>query len=339
MDGKRKARSQCFTGPVFLVGMPRSGTKLLRVLLGQHPRAGMLHSETNFLPYLVGKWDQFGDLSKYPNFCKFHRTVMAFPYFIYRQREGTLIPKRTWFELCKTYDPAGVFEALIRHDAKVEFGSAKIWGDKSPSYIAHLPLLKELFPDARFIHITRDVRDYCLSINKAWGKNIIRAAQRWADSIDKIREDSRKFPQDYFEVKYEHLIEDPEHWIRRICTFLDIEFDDEMLNLSRPIENRGDTKGMIGIIKDNKGKYLERMKPSTCRRVETIAASALRSCGYPVNYSGVTKRIPKSLMTFYQFLDALNLVKSKMKEMGFIGAIKFHLGSFLVSRNRRIDVK
>ena len=39
-------------GPLFIIGMPRSGTKLLRGLLGQHPRVRIPTAETEFLPFL-----------------------------------------------------------------------------------------------------------------------------------------------------------------------------------------------------------------------------------------------------------------------------------------------
>ena len=40
-------------GPLFIVGMPRSGTKLLRGLLNQHPRIRIPDFETEFAPFLV----------------------------------------------------------------------------------------------------------------------------------------------------------------------------------------------------------------------------------------------------------------------------------------------
>ena len=87
-----------------------------------------------------------------------------------------------------------------------------IWGDKTPNYLLYLPLLKTLFPKAKFVHIIRDVRDYCLSINAAWQKNPYRAAQRWHDSIKKCRKDGKTLPQgDYMEINYEALIDDPAH--------------------------------------------------------------------------------------------------------------------------------
>jgi hypothetical protein len=44
-----------WTGPLFIIGMPRSGTKLLRGLLEQHPRVRVPTIETEFFPFLV-RW-------------------------------------------------------------------------------------------------------------------------------------------------------------------------------------------------------------------------------------------------------------------------------------------
>lgn len=323
-----------FSGPVFLIGMPRSGTKLLRNLLVEHPRIGILHIETEFLPYWVDRWNKFGDLSSFNNFQIFYTHMIQLPYFIHMRRHGTLISQQTWYELCRAYDPASIFEALVRHDACVDFGSTKIWGDKSPSYIRHLPLLKQLFPNAKFIHITRDVRDYCLSIHKAWGKNMIRAAQRWADYVHKASQDSMMLGDDYYEIKYEELIDDPGTILKAICDFLGIEFKIEMLDLSKPTENLGDTKGTRNIVSSNKEKYQKLMNADTQKKIEMIAAHTLSQCGYPV-IKTESYRVPKYLMTFYQIMDGINLVRSKITQMGVLGAIKFYIRYFLVAGIKR----
>ena len=183
----------------------------------------------------------------------------------------------------------------------------------------------------------KDVRDYCLSIKKAWGKNMIRAAQRWTDCIHKIRRDSCKFPDDYLEIRYEQLIETPEPCLKQICAFLEIEFQPEMLHLSQPPENIGDTKNEAKIVAQNKEKYLRSMKPSTRRRIEAIAAPILDSSGYSVNPVGTPVRVPGILMLLYQLLDGYNLVKSNVKERGIIAAIRFQVRYFLISGNRTID--
>lgn len=233
-----------FTGPLFIIGMPRSGTKLLRGLLNEHPQIGIPAFETEFFPYWTVHWNNFGNISDYSRFKKFYGACLSVPYFIYCASAGKLIDSRKWFELCHNYTPAGVFEALVRHDVKALSTTNRIlWGDKSPSYINHLPLLKSHFPKAKFVHIIRDVRDYCLSMNKAWGKNIMRAAQRWVDGIKEAQLSSKSFPMDYMEIRYEDLLENPEIELKKICLFLKIQFDSQMLHPSNTTENIGDAKG------------------------------------------------------------------------------------------------
>jgi hypothetical protein len=198
-----------------------------------------------------------------------------------------------------------------------------------------LPLLKEVFPKALFIHIIRDVRDYCLSINKAWGKNMIRAAQRWTDSLQKVRRDTKRFSKDYYEVKYEILLEKPEVVLRAICAFLDLRFDTKMLRLSQPSENFGDAKGRKEVVRDNKDKYLEVMKPSLRKQIEAITEPMLRSCGYHLDDTYQQFRVSTARMFCYQTIDGLNLIRSEMKTRGIIGAMRFHLRHYLTSGNRK----
>jgi len=51
VDGKR-----VFNGPIFIVGLSRSGTKLLRDLITQHPKIRMPPVETQFIPHFVEKY-------------------------------------------------------------------------------------------------------------------------------------------------------------------------------------------------------------------------------------------------------------------------------------------
>lgn len=321
-----------FTGPIFIIGMPRSGTKLLRDLLNEHSRIGIPNIETNFLPTWVNNWQKYGDLSKRSVFKKFYRKMVHLSYFKYMKEGGYLIDDDIWYNHCRNFTPSGVFEALIRHDAQIEYDSMKIWGDKTPSYIKHIHFIKKVFPSARFIHIIRDVRDYCLSINRAWGKNMIRAAQRWCDDVQEAKIKGRELYKDYIEIRYEDLISEPDLILKKICDFLDIEFDSQIKHLSRPTENLGDAKGLKEIKKDNKEKYLYLMNKNLLNEIETISASVLKSCGYSVNYNGEIKRINRVLTLYYKLLDGVNLLKFGIRERGFFKGIKWNLIGYFLSK-------
>ena len=86
-----------FDGPLFVVGMPRSGTKLLRDLLNQHSAIGIPRIETEFLPYWFEHWERWGDLSDKNQFQHFYESVRTSSYFRYQADADALISRDVWF--------------------------------------------------------------------------------------------------------------------------------------------------------------------------------------------------------------------------------------------------
>ena len=307
-----------FTGPLFIVGAPRSGTKLLRDLVKQHPLIGIPDYETEFLPRLVKK--DFGDLSDSRRFNDFYAWVGRNMYFRYMEDEGRLISADTWYRACQNHDVKGIFEALCRIDGKVPYGSAGVWGDKSPNYRSHLPLLKQLWPEARFVHIVRDVRDVCMSSHKAWGKHVLRNAQRWADEVGEC---CHAGVPDYLQLRYEDLLEDPTRELTRIAEHCGLDFDERMLNPQRPSENLGDTKGQVGIVATNSQKWKTRMDAAIQQQVEAVCGGLLDELGYERAFPDEpARRFSKGQMTRWKLEDGVALFKFRVRDWGVRGAIK-----------------
>ncbi|MEA2517440.1 MAG: hypothetical protein QOG16_1278 [Actinomycetota bacterium] len=178
---------------------------------------------------------------------------------------------------------AAAYQAFARAHGKVR------WGDKTPRYVEHIPLLVELFPDARFVHLLRDGRDVALSYaNVPFGpKTVARAAQLWAARVEAGIRDGRALPPGrYLELMYEDLIEDSEGEIKTLCDFLDLEFDAGMLD-------HGERAS--GVILDRARKFnplitqkpvartsnwTTSMKPSHVEVFEAVAGHALVALGY-----------------------------------------------------------
>ena len=323
-----------FTGPIFLVGMPRSGTKLLRNLLNQHSQIQIPKIETEFYPMWAAQWNDYGDLSDWETFHTFYQAFLNLPYARYCADEGHIVDARSWFEACNAFTPAAVFEALIRLDADAPADNKVIWGDKSPSYIRHMSQLKADFPTARFIHLIRDVRDYALSIRSAWNKNMLRAAQRWADDITAARIDGASLDHAYFEIRYEDLLEDPSTSMERISAFLNVAPEEAMMTPPSGTENLGDARSAKGILKSNTGKYLTRMTASERRRIESVSAHVLRALDYPCEYEGPPKRLSRARLLGLQMLDGLNLVRFRTADKGLSDALSFYTKYFRSSGNR-----
>jgi hypothetical protein len=107
------------------------------------------------------------------------------------------------------------------------------WGDKTPIYVLSIPAIAGLFPDAKFVHLIRDGRDVALSYlgMPRFDGRILHAAWRWRDWVTAgVRSGSGLGAERYIEVRYEELVEQPETELRRLCTYLGMEFDERMLS-------------------------------------------------------------------------------------------------------------
>jgi len=110
------------------------------------------------------------------------------------------------------------------------FGKPR-WGDKTPLYCMNLPTIRKILPEARFVHIIRDGRAASLSLRRMWfspSEKIADLASYWRNCVLEARRGGGGSP-DYLEVRYEDLILNAEGTLRRICNFIDLEYDEVML--------------------------------------------------------------------------------------------------------------
>jgi hypothetical protein len=299
---------------LLIVGIPRSGTKLLRNILINHGGIYLTH-ELLFLPTLLANWDRYGAVSEFANFRKMYKDVMGTYYFTFKQKRGDVtIGAREWYDRCTRFDPLDIFSELIRYETGAP-DDQNLWlGDKSPNYTTHLPAIRRGIPDVRIIHIVRDARDVALSAKKVWKKNIYRSTQRWSDGMRKLQEDLGDFQADHFrEVRYEDLLEHPEDTVRCLLDFLGLEYRPDILTLRKSAENLGDTRNRTKIMGDNVYKYKTRLNESQVRRLESVSRDMLERYGYEVGFSGPIRRLPAWLMAWYMFCDVFNRVAFDIK--------------------------
>lgn len=299
---------------LFIVGFPRSGTKLLRRILNNHPDV-FIASELLFLPYLLDNWDRYGDLSDIGNFRTMYGDVTRTLYFKVREKEGIpLFSVQEWYAACETFDPTGVLASLIRHETEAPSGDGIWLGDKSPNYTTHLDQIKGGLPDAKIIHIVRDVRDAALSARKIWGKNMYRYAQQWADGMRVLHKDFELIRhEDRLELRYEDLLSEPLENVARITEFLGLEFYESMISLDKPSENFGDAKSTVGILSGNTGKYRTQLTEKQRQIIEPICSEVLRRYGYDVQAGPMHRRLSVSRMTWYMILDILNRMRFDLR--------------------------
>ena len=310
-------------GPIFIVGMPRSGTKLLRGLLNQSTRVQILDIETDFLPFIVRWVSERGPVQTSEQFAALYGAMRNGPYFVHRKAHTPFSPDE-WRRWCHRYDAAGLFEGFVRYETDTARDQNRLWGDKSPSYIRHIELLREHFPDARIIHIVRDVRDYCVSIHKAWNKDVRRAAYLWGRDVGIAHQQCRADPERCLELRYEDLLRSPEAQMRRLCEFLSIDFAPAMTRLNRPVESRGDARG-VDIAQTNSGKFMERLSAREIRDIEALAFDTMCMLGLRPAYSQGRRSMSAIELKLRRVKDGVALVARGKMKLGFAGALRFHL--------------
>lgn len=217
--------------PFFIISAGRSGTTLLRSMLAAGNQVAV-PPEIQNLPVLPGKFIAYRglgweDLSRLiiSNFESHHhfnlwQMNMAPAY----QRIINLPQKER--TLAKIID-----EVYMTYAAQV-FPEAGIWGDQSPINTYSLPNLNKIFPKAKYIHLLRDGRDVVSSIVKRMGdKYLYEGINRWKTSIKRIRHFQKVVDTNqYLEIRYEDLVQEPEQTLKEISLFLGVEYTPQMLD-------------------------------------------------------------------------------------------------------------
>lgn len=305
-----------FSGPLFIVGLPRSGTKLIRDLLNQNPRLGIPVSETHFLPYWV---DKFGFRPNFNNpdaFAAFYNEFCRTPFFENMARRGMELSPAWLQETADLTSWSSIIEAILRYYAPKNKPDI-IWGDKTPGYVTHLELLNNIFTNARFLHIIRDPRDYALSVNRAWGKHLYLAADVWQRTVQQARQSAVPLTHRYLEIYYEKLLANPEAELKLVCSFLGIEFLPEMLVLDRPSENLGDARGRTDIVQDNTGKYGDRLTTAQIKRIEEIVWPAIqKETPYNAHFGRTHRPLSPFSRRVYHLYDGLASAHFHIREKG-----------------------
>ena len=209
-------------GPLFVVGVPRSGTSLLYALLNQHPQIALLYEGD--LPAL---WPLF--LTRRSRLQWRERWNFWNGSIERHQIDASRIPS-------DVSDIRMATETAYKQYAQKK--NASIWGCKTPNQFDSLVRLAALFPSARFVMIRRDPADVCRSIIRA-SKNSAHFEHKglthrallgsYRLEVERDRLLQRRVPVHV--LQYRDLVRTPEDELMKICSFLGIPFHPSMASL------------------------------------------------------------------------------------------------------------
>ena len=294
------------TNFVFLCGFPSSGTDLVKNIVNAHTDV-FISGEFPFLPSLANKYGAVVPGKSVDELISDLRKID-----VYHSFEN---PNTTLSKSSREYLFSEIYSIMLNNK------QCKWKGNKTPQNTENIDKIRTLFPKSKFILIIRDARDICLSWEKKWGKDKILCAHKWAVRMQEGIEKLTGLGNDAFLiVKFEDFLENLESEAHKICNFLDIEYQERMLEFDKYIVNKMEGKINYGknIISNNKEKWRTSFSNKEIKRIEEIAFDDLKMFGYSITIAK-EKRPLKNFEKYRGFVhDTVSLV--------FVGnrAIKNH---------------
>ncbi len=309
---------------IFIVGQGNSGTTLLNEILGKHSQL-FTTKETWFFVNFKSYTKIFGNISQEENLNKF----VCFLAQIVSNKKGRWKEDLEYVErcniICKKYNDCliwikqqiakinnlsyfDIFSLVFEYFTKKE--KKKRWVESTPVHLFYCNQILKNFPNAKIIHIIRNPLSVVASGKERWYKRsdkkkwlfepIIRSFA-WRTSALKAKELDMKYKKNFYTIRYEDLIISPEKEIRRLCEFLEINFEPQMLNVK--VVNPADPKffDKKGFLNQNLDKWKVILTPEEKRVVILITDNVAKYFGYQNHIEEKTK-ITNFVKIFFVFL-------------------------------------
>ncbi len=222
--------------PFFIIGNPRSGTTLFRLMLNSHSRI-TVPPECGFLTWLYPKYGSKNFLEPTILESFIDDLLVTKKFETWRISKKSLIKH---YDGKKISDYSEVAAQIYYVYSNLKGKKPQLVGDKNNYYIKELDIIKRIYPHCRFLFIARDGRDVAASYREVMFSNIqANYAPKLPVSIDAIAHEwvsnnqviieELKNTNKHLLVRYEDLVADPKSILKNVCNHLDIPYEDGML--------------------------------------------------------------------------------------------------------------
>jgi hypothetical protein len=296
---------------IFVVGVSRSGTTLLRTVLQTSDRIAIA-MENHYVGHVIpnyGARHQFALLGDLAN----DETIGRIVEFIYsgeyqkRSRLREISPFWRW--LIREIPPAdleqrllaaerterGIYAALLRLYA--DFMGRPVMGEKTPAHLNFVDTLLEWFPSAKVVHIVRDPRGVYVSDSRrrrgrptppySWlmrlplafqSVMLVQTALAWSGAARRHFRLARVHPDNYAMLRFEDLVRQPEESLPRLFEFLGVELPAGATDVK--VVSRGFNLGAEGLDAAAADRWREHLHPMAARVLKLLLGRSMRRLGY-----------------------------------------------------------
>jgi hypothetical protein len=272
---------------IFMIGIQRSGSNLLRLMLNELPEIAAPHPP-HILQRMMPLVPHYGDLSKAGPFALLVDDVCRLVELNPVPWEGVTLDRKDVAARCRNHSLVAVFGAV--YDVMARAWGAKEWCCKSLANIYYLPEIEAYFKDAKYIYLYRDGRDVAVSFSKAvvGEKHFYHIAKEWNEAQQLALSFREKVPKGrFFNLSYEELTTEPERAVRALCGFLKVEYKASMLEFHKSAEAKRAASASnlwenvtSPVMKSNSRKFLKEARESDIRIFESVAGESMDSLGY-----------------------------------------------------------
>ena len=196
--------------PIFILGMPRSGTTLTEQIISRHPE-------------VFGA----GEL----------RNIPSLERRVYRRGMDKTYPESI-SKLTEEF-AQNIGEAYCNYIHGLSEG-ARFVTDKMPHNFLRVGFIRTVLPNAKIIHVNRDPRDNCWSIFKQsfggyhpYSYNLKELGEYHMMYQDLMSHWRNVYPNQFYELQYEQLVANPEEETRRLIDYCGLEWHDDCLNFHK----------------------------------------------------------------------------------------------------------
>jgi hypothetical protein len=204
---------------VFLIGAPRSGTTLLARMMGAH--SAIYQRAEPHLITPIAHLGYFGKVQKAP--YDPNNVEQAIREFVADLPGG----EGDYLDALRAYTDTMYGRMLATAPGK------RFFLDKTPAYALVLPFLTKLYPQARYVVLTRHPLAVITSFVESFFDGDWQVAidhnpilARYVPALARVL---RERPVPFVHVKYEELVREPETHFRRVCDHLGIPFEAEAI--------------------------------------------------------------------------------------------------------------
>lgn len=273
---------------IMMIGMRRSGTNLLRVMLNEAPGIVAPHPP-HVLLRMMPLLPVYGDLARDGSFATLVEDVCRLVELNPVPWEGVTFERADIARRCRERSLVAVFGAVYDHAA--ETWGARDWVCKSVENVQYLPQIEAGFAAPKYVYLYRDGRDVAVSMRKAiiGEKHMYHIAQEWAQVQRLALAHRARVPAERFiGVSYEDLTARAETTVRRLCAFLGVPFSERMLEFhdskeaKRTAEKSSNLWGNVAkpLITNNSRKFLREASDDDIAIFESVAGDVLDALGY-----------------------------------------------------------